>query len=139
MIRERVLTVLNYFGGQDVMTNPDKGTVDSLEIGAHELHLRNSVLLVVDVDSISHVVWMLDEEEDAGEKDLLGGRSDQPGQTEDECTGGRYERSELGGDHGSEDQDDNGANDDHENIVEPTTRASVQRSPPCHNVEYEKS
>lgn len=51
---------------------------------------------LLDVDAISHVVWVLDEEEDATEQDLLHRRTDQPGQAQNEGAGRRDECGKLG-------------------------------------------
>jgi hypothetical protein len=79
------------------MSNPDKLAVRPLEVGRQQRHLGDSVLLGIDIDSISHIIGMLDEQENTSKQDLLHRRSNHPGETKDEGTGRSDERGDLGG------------------------------------------
>lgn len=63
------------------------GTVDALEDRREEVHLDDGVVDFVDADAVADVVRVLDEEEDDRGEDLLGGRTDEPREAEDEGAG----------------------------------------------------
>lgn len=62
-------------------------SIDLLEDCREEVHLEDDVVDRVDRNTVADVVSVLDEEEDDGREDFLGGRSDEPGEAEDEGAG----------------------------------------------------
>lgn len=98
------LTVVDEFGVQDIVGHECVFSIELLEGCAHELHRFDDVSNaaeckprpvwkdLLDIDTVSNIEGVLDEQEDASTENLLHGCSNEPRETKDKGAGRSDER-----------------------------------------------
>lgn len=69
--------------------------VDTVEHGVQERDALDNKLLVVDVDAVTNIIGMLDEEENARTEELLSGGSEDERERKQSCSGSRNNGDEA--------------------------------------------
>ena len=109
-------TIEHVVGDLDAFANLQ--TTNAAEDSEQQRDVVNSEVVGSDINTVSDIVRVLDEQENARSQDFLGGNGEDEGQREESCSSGGQGSGEAGVKEGNEGEDDDDEDNDHEQSVQ---------------------